>query len=93
VVLTTGCNGWEGGLDVMVEGEAVRVTDRSALDRLAAAWSKKWDGRWRFEPTDAGFRHEAGAADVFEVRPAKVLAFTKGRFTQTRYLPGSGPQR
>src|SRR6202042_2324854 len=23
VVLTTGCNGWESGLDVMVEGEAV----------------------------------------------------------------------
>ena len=91
VVLTTGCNGWEGGLDVMVVGEATRVTDRAALDRLAAAWSKKWDGRWRFEPTDEGFGHEAGAAHVFEVRQAKVLAFTKGRFTQTRFQPTTRP--
>jgi hypothetical protein len=27
VVLTTGCNRWDGGLDVVVEGEAVLVTD------------------------------------------------------------------
>ena len=26
VVLTTGCNGWEEGLDIVVEGAAVRVT-------------------------------------------------------------------
>jgi hypothetical protein len=30
VVLTTGCNGWDGGLDVVVEGDALRVTDRGA---------------------------------------------------------------
>ena len=33
VVVTTGCNGWEG-LDVVVEGEAVRVTDPDRLARL-----------------------------------------------------------
>ena len=27
VVLTTGCNRWDQGLDVVVEGDAVRVTD------------------------------------------------------------------
>jgi hypothetical protein len=27
VVLTTGCNRWDGGIDVVVEGDAVRVTD------------------------------------------------------------------
>ena len=32
VVLTTGCNGWEAGLDVMVEGDAVRVTDEDTLE-------------------------------------------------------------
>jgi hypothetical protein len=35
VVLTTGCNRWNEGLDVVVEGEAVRVTDEEMLKRLA----------------------------------------------------------
>ena len=38
VVLTTGCNGWESGLDVMVEGEARHVTDEDALSRAAKAF-------------------------------------------------------
>ncbi|WP_433473351.1 pyridoxamine 5'-phosphate oxidase family protein [Spirillospora sp. CA-142024] len=87
VVLTTGCNDWTQGLDVMVEGEARRVTDRSALERLAAAWAAKWDGQWRYQVTDAGFTHEAGEALVLAVRPTKILAFTKGTFAQTRYTP------
>jgi nitroimidazol reductase NimA-like FMN-containing flavoprotein (pyridoxamine 5'-phosphate oxidase superfamily) len=39
VVMTTGCNRWDEGLDVMVEGKAERVTDRATLERLAAAWA------------------------------------------------------
>lgn len=89
VVLTTGCATWDQGLDVMVEGTARRVTDRARLDRLAAAWRTKWDGSWRFEATDEGFRHEDGAtAHVYAVEPAKVLAFGKGTFSHTRHLPG-----
>jgi nitroimidazol reductase NimA-like FMN-containing flavoprotein (pyridoxamine 5'-phosphate oxidase superfamily) len=87
VVLATGCNRWDQGLDVVVEGEAERVIDRTRLERLAAAWATTWDGRWQFEPTDGAFRHEAGLAHVFAVRPTKVLAFGKGQFSQTRYLP------
>ena len=49
VVLSTGCNGWEAGLDVIVEGTARRVTDESTLVRLSEAWRSKWDGRWHFE--------------------------------------------
>ena len=91
VVLTTGCNTWDRGLDVMVEGEARRVTDGATLERLAAAWRTKWDGSWQFEATDEGFHHEAGGlALVFAVEPTKVLAFGKGTFTHTRHLP---PQR
>ncbi len=85
VALTTGANGWEGGLDVVVEGEAVRVTDPRQLVRLAAAWTQKWDGRWQYEVAQDGFRHERGTVLVFAVRPAKVLAFAKGGFSQTRY--------
>jgi nitroimidazol reductase NimA-like FMN-containing flavoprotein (pyridoxamine 5'-phosphate oxidase superfamily) len=88
VVLTTGCDRWDEGLDVMVEGRARRVTDAATLERLAAAWADKWEGQWRYEVTDSGFAHNAaGVVLVFAVEPAKVLAFGKGEFSHTRYLP------
>jgi general stress protein 26 len=91
VVLTTGCNRWDQGLDVMVEGVAERVTDRARLERLAAAWATKWDGQWRFEVADGGFApaddDALGPVLVFAVKPAKVLAFGKGEFSHTRYRP------
>ena len=87
VVLTTGCNQWDEGLDVVVEGEARRVTDRAVLEQLAAAWAKKWDGQWQFTVTDEGFGHEQGGAFVFAVQPTKVLAFGKSPFSHTRHLP------
>jgi nitroimidazol reductase NimA-like FMN-containing flavoprotein (pyridoxamine 5'-phosphate oxidase superfamily) len=87
VILMTGCNDWERGLDVVVEGEAVQVLEESVLERLATAWTKKWDGRWHYEAHEGGFRHEANADPilVFSVRPAKVFAFAKGTFGQTRH--------
>ena len=83
----TGCNDWASGLDVVVEGEAVRVTDQSTLERLAEAWAAKWDGRWQYEVHEDSFRHD-GSADavlVFAVRPDKVFAFARGTFGQTRH--------
>jgi general stress protein 26 len=85
VVLTTGCNQWDRGLDVVVEGEAIQVTDGTTLKRLADAWRSKWDGRWQFEVREGCFHHAAGAALVFSVAPAKVLAFRKGTFTHTSH--------
>jgi hypothetical protein len=91
VVMTTGCNRWDEGLDVMVEGKAERVTDRATLERLAAAWATKWDGQWRFEAAVGGFAHPDaevnGPVLVFAVKPTKVLAFSKGVFSHTRYRP------
>lgn len=88
LALTTGCNGWEGGLDVVVEGAAERVTDQATLERLAHEWTQKWDGSWKFEAVAEGFRHEGdeGIAHVFAVRPRKVLAFGKGPFSHTRHV-------
>jgi general stress protein 26 len=85
VILATGCNHWDHGLDVVVEGQAVAVTDDEKLRRLAEAWRNKWDGRWQFEARESLFHHEAGAALVFAVAPSKVLAFGKGTFTHTRH--------
>jgi nitroimidazol reductase NimA-like FMN-containing flavoprotein (pyridoxamine 5'-phosphate oxidase superfamily) len=86
VTLTTGCNTWDRGLDVVVEGDAVRVTDDDTLERLAAAWTAKWNGQWRYQVRDGAFYHDnGGAALVFAVRPGKVLAFGKGNFSHTRH--------
>jgi nitroimidazol reductase NimA-like FMN-containing flavoprotein (pyridoxamine 5'-phosphate oxidase superfamily) len=87
VTLTTGCSQWDRGIDLVVEGEAVQVTDEEMLRRLSEAWAAKWDGRWRYEVRDNGFRHEdgTGAVFVFSVLPTKVLAFAKGTFGQTRH--------
>ncbi|MEW2352472.1 pyridoxamine 5'-phosphate oxidase family protein [Spirillospora sp. NPDC029432] len=91
VVLTTGTDEWRHGLDVSVEGEARRVTDRATLERLAAAWAGKWDGQWRYEVTDDGRAHRPadgeGVAHVFAVEATKILAFGKGPFSQTAYVP------
>ena len=95
-ILTTGTNAFRSGLDVVVEGRAVRVTDMPLLRRLAEMWRTKLD--WPFEAADGGFRdpesspsppardREAATAHVFRVAPDKVLGFGKGEpFSQTRY--------
>ena len=86
VILTTGCNRWDTGLDVVVEGDAVQLTDDDVLKRLAEAWTIKWDGQWQFEARNGGFHSKSGEmALVFEVKPTKILAFAKGHFSHTRH--------
>ena len=85
VILTTGCNLWDRGVDVVVEGDAVQTTDTAVLQRLAEAWRAKWDGRWQYQVRDGSFHHDGGSALVFSVVPTKVLAFGKGTFTHTRH--------
>lgn len=87
VILTTGANGWESGLDVVVEGDAVEITDEDLLKRLAEAWAAKWDGRWQYRVRDGHFEHMAEfQVLVFGVRPRQVLAFGKGEvFRHTRH--------
>jgi len=85
VVLTTGCNQWKQGLDVVVEGDAARVADDARLRVLADLWRSKYHGDWDFAVEAGMFHHDGGSADVFQVAPRKVLAFGKGQFAQTRY--------
>ena len=92
VALTTGCNGWQEGTDVVVEGVARQVTDDALLTELAAVWTTKWDGSWQFEVRDGAFEHGAGGEDhgralVFEIVIAKVLSFDKEGGAATRHLP------
>lgn len=85
VALTTGNNTWAQGLDVVVEGTAVRVTDQAALQRLADAFEAKYGSVWHFDVGDGGFGMGEEAAPVFRIEPAKVLAFAKEPHAQTRY--------
>jgi hypothetical protein len=83
--LTTGNNAWKSGLDVVVEGTAQRVADERLLRGLADAWESKYHGDWHFDVANGAFQGEGGEALVYEVVPAKVLAFAKGGFAQTRF--------
>ncbi|GAA3350985.1 pyridoxamine 5'-phosphate oxidase family protein [Amorphoplanes nipponensis] len=86
-VLSTGSSRLHGGLDVVVEGVALRVTGPERLRALAALWKARLD--WDFEVGEGAFRDPAGRTGlVYGIRPAKVLAFGKGPYTQTRYRFG-----
>lgn len=71
-ILTTGCNRLDAGLDVVVEGLAVRVTDEASLRALAEAWQAKYGSDWPL----------AGSEDapdlVFQVAPMQAFGFRKG---------------
>jgi predicted pyridoxine 5'-phosphate oxidase superfamily flavin-nucleotide-binding protein len=83
-VLTTGTNDMRSGLDVVVEGTAARVTETGRLRELAGLWKAKLD--WDFQIADATFRDPDGRIGlVYAVAPVKVLAFSKGPYSQTRY--------
>ncbi len=80
VVLTTGCSDWDSGVDVVVEGVAIQVTDDAVLGQIVSAFHKRWDGRWQFTVRDGRFRGSdgSGGAEVFVVGPVKVFAHAKG---------------
>jgi pyridoxine/pyridoxamine 5'-phosphate oxidase len=86
-IVTTGCNALDEGLDLVVEGDAIQVSDEAKLQRVAAAYASKYDAPFRFTVRDGAFVGEGGGrALVYEVSPSKVLGFGKGDpFSQTRW--------
>jgi general stress protein 26 len=85
-ILSTGCNALQSGLDVMVEGDAVRVSDDARLQRIAGAYESKYGSEWHFDVRDGAFHHpDAGVALVFEVAPSVAFGYGKGNFSQTRW--------
>ena len=92
VILTTGTDATDSGMDIVVEGEAVIVSDEDTLRGLAARWAEKYPG-WEFAVHDGAFlNEEGGRADVYRVSPTTVFGFSKGEmFGQTRYrFPAEG---
>jgi nitroimidazol reductase NimA-like FMN-containing flavoprotein (pyridoxamine 5'-phosphate oxidase superfamily) len=85
VALTTGVNTWQEGLDVVVEGEAVRLRGRETLQRVADAYVAKYGDAWRFEATEETFGDGEHAANVFRIHASKILAFAKAPHGQTAF--------
>jgi general stress protein 26 len=85
VVLTTGCNQFMQGIDIVVEGAAEQLTDRAALQRVADRYKSKYD--WNFEVGPIGFIQEGEQESLcFRVVPRTVFGFKKGNpFSQTRW--------
>jgi uncharacterized pyridoxamine 5'-phosphate oxidase family protein len=88
-VLTTGCNGLDDGLDLVVEGAAAKVSEGAELRNVADTFESKYgrhftvpDGTW-FGLGDA---IRGGDALVYRVAPSTAFGFGKGRqFSQTRW--------
>jgi hypothetical protein len=88
-VLTTGRNGLDDGLDVVVEGKAAKVDDETELGRVAGAYELKYgrhftapEGTW----ADLGDAIRSGNVLLYRVAPSTVLGFGKGKqFSQTRW--------
>jgi nitroimidazol reductase NimA-like FMN-containing flavoprotein (pyridoxamine 5'-phosphate oxidase superfamily) len=86
-VVTTGCNVLEG-LDVVVEGDAARVTDEARLQRLADEYVAKYDQLFRFTVRDGAFYVEGSETEVlvYGLAPTTAFGFGKGDlFSQTRW--------
>jgi general stress protein 26 len=94
VTITTGCNSFAEGLDIVLEGEAVLVSDDVILSRFVEAHVAKYGEGWRF-PLDGIL--------VFQMKPSKAFGFGRGdvlaggpwtagaRYNQTRWRFQAGP--
>jgi Pyridoxamine 5'-phosphate oxidase len=86
-ILMTGTNKMATSLDVVLEGDGIRVTDAATLTRVAAAYGQKYDEPFHFAAGD-GVLNGGGGGDsfLFQIELAKAFCFGRGStFTQTRY--------
>jgi hypothetical protein len=84
-ILTTGCNAYHQGLDLVLEGTAVPVIAEDRLQIIADRYRSKYG--WEFTVQDGRFRGgEGNVAIVYEVAPDVAFGFGKGdTFSQTRW--------
>jgi general stress protein 26 len=87
VVITTGQNELDEGLDLVLEGDAARVRDSATLRRVAEQFSSKYDPAFQFTAGDGVLQGDEGnVALLFEVAPVTAFGFGKGEtFSQTRW--------
>jgi nitroimidazol reductase NimA-like FMN-containing flavoprotein (pyridoxamine 5'-phosphate oxidase superfamily) len=88
-VLTTGRNDLEEGLDLVVEGDAAKVSDDVELRLVAEVFESKYGSRFT-DPAGTWFGLgdviRGGDALVYRVETTAVFGFGKGQeFSQTRW--------
>ena len=92
-VVTTGCNTLHEGLDVVIEGDAIRVNNNARLQRIADTYEAKYGQEWHFTVHNGAFHHtpdpssepDTGAAFVFAIAPTTAFGFGKHPYSQTRW--------
>jgi hypothetical protein len=81
--VSTGCNTWNEGVDIVLHGDVEIVRDLTQLQRVADGFFAKYGSDWAFEVADDGtFR---GPALVYQLIPTQAVGFGKGPFSQTRW--------
>jgi general stress protein 26 len=88
VVLTTGCNHLATGLDIVVEGAAVPVTDPAVHERLYQVWAILWGEGWPIQLRNGVLWDEKPGEPLllFAVTLTKIFAYARGdQWSQTRY--------
>jgi len=87
VVLTTGCNHLDTGLDLVVEGDAVPVTDAAVHEGLYQTWLSQWGEGWPIHLHNGVLSELSGEPLlVFSVTLTKIFAYARGdQWSQTRY--------
>ena len=87
VIVSAGSSGWDG-MDVVLEGDALGVTDADRLRGLVDAYREKYDDWFGFRLEEGQFTAPGapGPALVYDVQPRKAFGLTKGdTFSQTRW--------
>jgi hypothetical protein len=83
--VTTGCNTWNEGLDLVLHGDAVVVHDLPLLRRVADAFLAKYGSDWAFEVGEDGTFRGPGVSVVYQLVPVQGLGFGKDPFSHTRW--------
>lgn len=88
-ILTTGRNTLDGGIDLVVEGDAAKVSDEAELRRVADTYEAKYGAHFTApEGTFFGLGDAIRGGDVlvYRVAPSVAFGFGKGApFSQTRW--------
>jgi uncharacterized protein YndB with AHSA1/START domain len=83
--VTTGTNSLSDGYDLVIEGEALRVTDDAELARIAGAYPAKYGPGWAFTARDGHLHGTGGPAVAYRVTPVTAYGFGKTTPSQTRW--------
>jgi len=77
--VTTGCNTWDEGFDIVLHGEAVVARDPRLRQQVADAFLAKYGSDWTFEVADDGTFRGPGVSLVYRLAPVQALGLGRAR--------------